>query len=250
VPTVRQLGSDARRGRDGDTGPAQRNPGWGIGRYKQEILREETIPWSLGPDGRWTDPDPYRRARLDATMRAGGQRPVQSEVLASGVENLTWSAEQVAMVRDKVKEPVREEVCLRFLDPRAAGQPQAADKGGVTLLSLFEEEQRIADGSLQGPSMPLLPAYSGRDVEEGIRAVSDLLDFDEEQAVVPAINEPRLRISEACEQLDWVLTHYTGEGSESDGGKDPADVLRYIAMTEDVQHVEAGAGRIRRGYVY
>jgi hypothetical protein len=98
--------------------------------------------------------------------------------------------------------------------------------------------------------MPLLPAYSGRDVEEGIRAVSDLLDFDEEQAVVPAINEPRLRISEACEQLDWVLTHYTGEGSESDGGKDPADVLRYIAMTEDVQHVEAGAGRIRRGYVY
>jgi hypothetical protein len=98
--------------------------------------------------------------------------------------------------------------------------------------------------------MPVIPAYSGRDVDEGVRAVNDLLDFNEEQPLVPRLNEPKLRLSEEAEQVDWVLTHYTGEGSESDGGKDPADLLRYIALTEDVQYVPEAAYRVRKGYAY
>lgn len=250
VPTSRQLSSDSRRGRDGDAGPAQRNPGWGVARYKQQILREETIEMRLGANGVWADLDPYRRGLLDAAMRGAGERPQSSSVAASGVETCCWTADQVESVRAKRKEPVREEIAIRLFDPRALGQPQASEKGGVTLENLFADEQRLGDGTLDGPSMPVVPAYSGRDVDEGIRAVNDLLDFNEEQPVTPRLNEPKLRISECCEQLDWVLTHYTGEGAENDGGKDPADLLRYIALTDDVQFVPDSARKTRRGYAY
>lgn len=250
VPTSRQLTSDSRRGRDGDAGPAQRNPGWGVSRYKQQILREETIEMRLGPDGTWTERDPYRRARLDSAMRAGGEKPRSSTVRADGVETCVWDAVQVESVRARRKEPVREEIALRLFDPRALGQPHAAEKGGVTLEHLFAEVQTAADGTVEGPSMPVIPAYSGRDVDEGLRAVNDVLDFNEEQPVIPRLNEPKLRISEVCEQVDWVLTNYTGEGGESDGGKDPADLLRYIALTEDVQYVPETAYKVRKGYAY
>lgn len=250
VPTTRQLSADARRGRDGDAGPAQRNPGWGVARYKRQILAEETIEMKLGADGRWLDPDPYRRARLDQAMRLGAKRAVRTLVHPNGVEECWWDKADVEDVRTKLKEPVREEVVLRFVDPRAVGQPQAAEKGGVTLVTLFEDEQRAPDGTIEGPSMPVIPAYSGRDIEEGIRAVNDLLDFDAEAPIVPLLNEPRLRISENCEQVDWSLSHYTGEGSESDGGKDTADVIRYVAMTEDLQYVDTKASRVRRGWSY
>lgn len=250
VPTSRQLSSDSRRGRDGDAGPAQRNPGWGVSRYKQQILREETIEMRLAPDGTWIERDPYRRSRLDSAMRASGERPKSSVVRADGVETCVWEPGQVDAVRSRRKEPVREEIALRLFDPRALGQPHAAEKGGVTLEHLFAEAQTSADGSIDGPAMPVIPAYSGRDVDEGLRAVNDILDFNEEQPVVPRLNEPKLRISEDAEQVDWVLTNYTGEGGESDGGKDPADLLRYIALTEDVQYVPESAHKVRRGYAY
>jgi len=250
VPTSRQLTADSRRGRDGDTGPAQRNPGWGVGRYKQEILKEETIEMKLGKDGLWVDPDPYRRARLNDAMRGAGEKPVSSVVAPDGSERAVWTEDQVAAVRAKLKSPVREEIYMRFIDPRAAGQPQAAEKGGVTLLTLFDEQQKAADGTVIAEPMPLVQAYSGRDVDEGIRAMNDLLDFDEERPIVPALNEPRLRVVDVCEQLDWALNNYTGEGGESDGGKDPADAMRYAALTDDIQHVEPGLGRIRKGWSY
>ena len=204
----------------------------------------------LGPTGTWWDVDPYRRARLDAVMRAAGEKPIRSVVAANGVETCFWAPAQVIDVSSKRKEPVREEIALRLFDPRALGQPHASEKGGVTLEQLFAEVQTRGDGVVDGPAMPVIPAYSGRDVDEGIRAVNDLLDFNEELPVVPVLNEPRMRISEACEQLDWVLTNYTGEGSESDGGKDPADLLRYLALTEDVQYVPENAMRVRKGYAY
>jgi hypothetical protein len=88
--------------------------------------------------------------------------------------------------------------------------------------------------------MVVRPAYSGRDQDDGIRAVNELLDYVDDQPVVPILNEPQLMVADRCEQVDWVLTHFTGDGAEDDGGKDPADLLRYMALTEDVRHVIPG----------
>lgn len=250
VPTTRQLSSDSRRGRDGDIGPAQRNLGWGIARYKAEILRLEEIPWTQTEDGAWADPDPYRRAQLDRAMWAAAKKPIRERVTARGLADVAWSREDVESVAAKRSEPVREEVLIRFIDPRAAGQEQASSRGGETIITLFANQDLRPDGSVIAPPMDLVPAYSGRGIEEGVRAVNDLLDYNEEAPIVPALNEPRLYLADVCEQLDWTLANYTAEGSESDGGKDPADVLRYMALATDLQYYGSNIGRTRRGYAY
>jgi len=248
VPTTRQLGPDGRRGRDGDAGPAQRNPGWGIASYKNAILSAETIEMRLAEDGTWVDLDPYRRSRLDDAMRQAGERPKAETISRSGIITSRWDHAQVTAARERMKGPVREEIFMRFIDPRAAGQPHAAEKGGVTLITLFADEQ--SEGGIVAPSMELVPAYSGRDVDEGIRAVNDLLDYDEFSPLVPMLNEPKLKISERCEQVDWVMTNYTGMGSETDGAKDVADTLRYVALADDLQYMDPKNTKARPGWSY
>jgi hypothetical protein len=246
VPSTRQMTDDGRRGRDGEAGPAQRNQGGGIPRYKRRMLEEETIDLRLTGAGVLTERDPHRRHTANRAIQDAGLEPIREWVGASGMPECAWTPEQIDTFRALNPEPVREVIRIRFIDPRAAGQPQQTKRGERTLINVFAEENRREDGSLEAPTMHLRPAFSGGDRDDGIRAVNDLLDYDEEQEVVAFVNEPRLRLTSNCEQLDWVLTHYTGMGSETDGGKDPADLLRYIAMTEDVRHV-GGEGKLVTG---
>lgn len=248
VPTVRQLGADSRKGRDGDKGPAQRNPGGGVERYKRVMLVEEVIDLRLAKDGAWAMEDPQHRHLANRAMRESGAEPVEEIRGLDGMVECRWKPEQVEEYRKQATEPLREEIRLRFIDPRAGGAPQASAKGGTTIITMFADEQRRADGVLEGPRMMVRPAYSGRDQDEGIRAVNELLDYDDESPVVPILNEPNLMVCDRCEQIDWVLTHFTGEGAEDDGGKDPADLLRYMALTEEVRHVGAGGVLVTGGF--
>lgn len=248
VPTTRTLSPDSRRGRDGDAGPAQRNPGWGVARYKQQILKEETIELRLNPAGCVDQRDPLRRHVANQALLEAGIEPLREWRAVTGQPEYAWSAEAVERFRALHPEPVMEPVRVRFIDPRAAGQPQAAAKGGVTLVTLFLQEQIRADGELEGPVMRVRPAFSGKDRDEGVRAVNDLLDYDETVPVIPLLNEPRLMVSNRCEQVEWVLNHYTGEGAEDDGGKDVADLLRYLSLTDDVRHVHPGGRLVTGGF--
>ena len=89
---------------------------------------------------------------------------------------------------------------------------------------------------------PILEEMSGE--RDDVKIVS--VNIDENQEIVPILNEPKLMVSEDCEQIDWVLSNYTGEGSEDDGGKDVADTLRYIGLTDEVRHIR-GDGLVVTG---
>jgi hypothetical protein len=83
--------------------------------------------------------------------------------------------------------------------------------------------------------MIFLPA-PGVDIQEGLAAVNSLLEWDHEQDRVPLMNEPRLYVARNCHQTIWTLENYTGTGGEKAGGKDPADLLRYMAVS-DLKHI-------------
>lgn len=253
VPSVRQIGPESRRGRDGDLGPAQRNPGWGISRYKAQMLREETVELDLALEpgktsGPFKNADPYCRNLANRRLLGAGLVPVREWLNDAGMLECAWTHGDVAQYRQVSTEPIREDIRTRYIDPRAAGQPQEAMRGKKTLVTMFAETDRRGDGEIEAPPMRVVPAFSGRDRDEGIRAVNDLLDYDDQSPVVAMLNEPQLYVADRCEQVDWVLTHYTGEGAEDDGGKDVADLLRYIGTTGDVRHLTPGGQLVTGGF--
>ena len=143
----------------------------------------------------------------------------------------------------------------RIIDPRAARNPSAAAAGGTCPIDeLLKEHRDPKTGELLAPRMLFTPAATSRarggfEVETGIQAVGALLEFNREQPLCPLVNEPRLYVTRNCEQVIWTLENYTGQGGESGGCKDFADLLRYLAMS-DLRHVRAGEQRSRGGGSY
>jgi hypothetical protein len=203
VASNRSLTQESHRGWDGERGPAQRNQGWGVVRYKALMLEEETVRAAQD------EKDPHRLKLLADAVAAGNPGPV------------------------------RETIRIRKVDPRAAVNPQASEKGGVNILTLFAEENRDPSGNVIGPRMTLLPAYSGKGIDDGIGHVNELLDWDEREPFCPVLNEPRLYVSATCKQAIWMFEHYTNRDSEG-GCKDVADLVRYMAQDDDMRHVNDG----------
>lgn len=228
---------------DGDAGPAQRNLGYGWVKYKQTWLGEETVPEALA-SGQVRERDPHRRILL-------------TRLLAKGGFHEPYGAEAEAWLRDTAGrgEPLREIIRERIIDPRAARNPSAAAAGGTCPIDeLLKEHRDPKTGELLAPRMLFTPAATSRarggfEVETGIQAVGALLEFNREQPLCPLVNEPRLYVTRNCEQVIWTLENYTGQGGESGGCKDFADLLRYLAMS-DLRHVRAGEQRSRGGGSY
>lgn len=220
VPSTRAATADSRKGWDGERGPAQRNQGWGIVRYKNLMLTEETVSPARDAAGNWIERDPHRRALLDAAVT--DQSPGQ------------------------VLPVVREVIRARKIDPRAAVNPLASAKGGTNLLTLFAQEDRKSTGEIEGPRMLVIPAYSGKGIDDGVSHVNELLDWREDQPVCPFLNEPRLFVAASCQQFIWMLENYTDRGGEEGGCKDVADLARYMAQDMDLRYVEAG-GHMKTG---
>jgi hypothetical protein len=97
--------------------------------------------------------------------------------------------------------------------------------------------------------MLLLGAYTGKGIDDGCNHVNELLDFKENEPVVPVLNEPRLYLSDRCEQVDWALHNYTGRGGEKGACKEWADLCRYLAQSEELRFVEEGGTLKAGGFV-
>ena len=145
--------------------------------------------------------------------------------------------------------PLREKVRARKIDPRAASNPQASEEGGVNLLKLLAREDRNPQtNELEAPRMIVLPAYSGKRIDDGVTHVNDLLDWKESEPYCPILNEPRLYVAAHCRQAIWMFENYTGRGGEEGGCKDVADLARYIAQDEDLRYLEPGGRLVTGGF--
>ncbi len=214
VPTEREVNDTNRSGWDGDVGPAQAGLGLGIVKYKKIFLDAERVrPEAVG--GR-REGDPYRVKLL-------------------------------AKAHGKTDE-VCEEIAERYVDPRAGASEHMAEKGGTCIIDEFDEPQYDSKGTLIGPPMELIPA-SGVNEDEGLSAVNDLLDFNQEEPMCPILNQPRLFVSEDAMQVIWTLENFTGRGGAKGACKDFADLLRYMALAK-LTHVAAGEalGKAGRGF--
>lgn len=217
IPGVGDLGEWAVPGdkHDGDMGPAQRSLGWGLKRYKGEVLRlEGRKDWEQAAEQ--TD-EPFRWDADDepepVTTR---RRPQRGEQEAQGLG---------------------EEIYERIMDSRYGAQPNQTRESSTTLL----EEMAKLD-------LEFSPASGGAFAEEEkvhwIDLINDLLDYDEpkEGEAIDPLRAPRLYISEECPNLLFALQNWTGEDGKTGACKDPIDVLKYLVLA-DTEDYSAGHGK-------
>ena len=218
VTSERQITQDSRKGWDGDPGPAQQNLGWGVSQYKRQMLEDETVGNLSGADGKPLERDPYR-AKILAAYKPGSRLDTK-----------------------------RERIHLRKIDPRAGKNPFAGEDGGTNLVDLFATRQELA-GDFGAP-MELLPAYTGKGIDDGYTHVNELLAFKPDQPLCPFVNEPHLYVSEACHNVIWMFENYTGHAGETGAAKDPADLVRYIAQDQELLYLTPQSMQAIRGTTY
>jgi len=144
----------------------------------------------------------------------------------------------------------------RYVDPRSGAAQSIAERdGGSSLIDRFADEQVDREGKVTGPALDLraapgLPENEGiHGNQEGVQGINDLLSFDESEPVVALLNEPRLFVSDACENLIWAMQNYTGNDGAKAACKDPMDCLRYLA-TADLEYLENGGVMVSGGGYY
>ncbi len=157
---------------------------------------------------------------------------------------------------EKGWEMTGEHIWERRVDPRSGAAQSVSERdGGASLIDRFEDEQVTSRGIVDGPSLIFIPAPGLPENEgihgnqEGITGINDLLAFDETQPITPLINEPKLYISDACENLIWALQNYTGHDGSKAACKDPIDCLRYL-VTSDLDYLDDQTLGARGGGYY
>lgn len=124
-----------------------------------------------------------------------------------------------------------EEICDRFIDPRAGGAKAVTEDGGVTLIDMLDDGEN---------PMHFTPSAGVR-IEQGVALINDGFSYDYEQELSP-LNKPKLYISEQCQNLIYCLKEWTGQDGEKGATKDPIDCLRYL-MVMDLQYQDDNSMR-------
>lgn len=142
-----------------------------------------------------------------------------------------------------------EKIFERKIDPRSGkAGAMTEEEGGVSIIDMMLDEQRNDRGVLVGPSLNFDQA-PGLSEDQGIMRINDLLSYNQEEKLCALLNEPKLYVSERCQNLIWALQTYTRHDGEKAACKDPIDCLRYFA-TDDADYVSEGSGATRGGGSY
>jgi hypothetical protein len=144
---------------------------------------------------------------------------------------------------DEIKATIRklegeEEIAERYIDPRAGATQAIGKDGGTSLMELLD------DGD---DPMYFAPA-AGVAIEQGVAIINDWFSYDLSQPLSP-INEPRLFISDKCQNLIYCLKEWTGADGEKGATKDPIDCLRYLSVMSPV-HIGNDYTPIGKPFIY
>lgn len=133
-------------------------------------------------------------------------------------------------------------------DPRGFAAQAAARDGKTSLLEVFsEEDERAAvDPDLQ--AMIFEPSRVAARIALEIEKINDAFSYDEDKPVTRD-NEPRLYVTENCENLIRSLINWAPDQGMESPWKDPIDALRYL-FDEELLHVDMTKPASRRGGSY
>jgi len=112
-----------------------------------------------------------------------------------------------------------EPIAERYIDPRAGAQQAYGRDGGTSIIDLFQ----------QGENPMFLQQAAGISIEEGIGMINNWLSYDMSMPIT-STNQPKLYISENCQNLIFCLKEWTGQDGQKGASKDPIDCLRYLAV--------------------
>jgi hypothetical protein len=163
-------------------------------RYKYEIARLERWPAFL----EWAE-----RAGIDEDM---------TDAVPDDDEVANWMDPASTGVKCDRRTQV---VFERVMDPRGAENPKQGMAGPVTLASEFEEI---------GMEFSMAP---GTGVQEGLQQVVTALDYQEHERT-GFLNSPKLKFSDACENMIFAMETYMGMDGEKGACKDMIDLVRYL----------------------
>lgn len=116
-----------------------------------------------------------------------------------------------------------EDIAERYIDPRAGATQAIGHQGGTSLIELL---------ALGDKAMHFRPS-AGIKIDQGIAIINDWLAFDNGQPISP-INQPKLFISEKCQNLIYSLREWTGQDGDKGCTKDPIDALRYLVVMDPI----------------
>lgn len=225
IPGIGDIGAWALPGKaaDGEKGPAQTPLGWGLNRYKQEILRLEGVAPEKQAEAEGRSQNAELRSPNGAVLPGDRSKPARA--LFPPV---------VFQVEDDDHLRGGEVITERRMDSRYAASPTQRGEGNTTLLEQMSEI-----------GMEFYPS-SGRDIDDGIELIKDAMDYDSEVPIgkyspaMARINEPLLQVADTCPNIIYALTEYTGLDGLHGALKDVVDVVRYGVM-DGLEHVDEDA---------
>jgi hypothetical protein len=91
-------------------------------------------------------------------------------------------------------------------------------------------------------------ATPGDTIDEGVGLINDWLHYNT-QKPLDALNQPKLYISENCQNLIWCMKEWTGADGNKGSSKDPVDLVRYLVLS-GCNNVEGDILRPRGGGSY
>lgn len=230
-PMEQELGEWAKTSNNpkrlnGDRGRAQPTVGYGPEEYVKLFLsREKVLVPRVEGRGSRIEQDPYRARLVEKVLEEFKDNP------------------------EDAPEFVQEEVFERLVDPRAAGNRNAAERASETLHTKLNNilAKAMADRQVRpttgGQCFTLAP---GLDIVDGLTRINEYLFFDRDRERIRPLNSPRLYVCEECRNLIWAMNNYSlpnDTESGDDACEDPIDDLRYL-VTRGPRYVMAG-GKIK-----
>jgi hypothetical protein len=159
--------------------------------------------WPDMSEGEWAMPDSSPDGRAGSAQRNNCARSIE---------------DYKSLIREMEGD---EEICERFIDPRAGGSKASMDEGGISLIEML-------DGGDE--PMHFRPA-AGIRIEQGVAMINDGFAYDH-NLPLNSLNHPKLYVSEDCQNLIYCLREWTGKDGDKGATKDPVDCLRYLMVMD------------------
>jgi hypothetical protein len=95
--------------------------------------------------------------------------------------------------------------------------------------------------------MDFVPA-SGISIDQGVAIINDWLFYDQSKPV-NYLNQPKLFVSEKCDNLVYCMKEWTGQDGDKGATKDPIDCLRYLSVMDPI-YIDGQTFKPRGGHSY